>query len=216
MSRAGVPAQGRPGRARRLAIFYIVCWAFFLGAQLLLGLRDEWYYRRGRLQDRELTLADFALTGAEPTGPLSLVTATEDAQMLYAPAGQEIRSLTVRCTFSADPGEVVLFYRTDPSRDFGTDQMLKGTEENGAYTFVLPRGVRKVRLDPGAAPSLTVTFSELRVNAYSHAACFRFQPAEFYWLFWVPGVLWGLGDTAVAGVRWLRRRAAAAKNGGAT
>lgn len=194
--------------AGRLAAWYALSIVLVLTIQSLFALYDGLLFLTGKLESRSLTLEDFVPVDAEILDEMTMVNASNDTQLLYAPLGKEIRSLSVRCSFSLDPGEFVLFYQKDADGGFSIDKQIYASWDahSDSYFFLLPRGVKKIRLDTGVEPSITVRFDAIDINRCRFNDLFRFSRTEAFYLLILPGVLYGLGATAGEFWRYLRSR----------
>lgn len=122
--------------------------------------------RQGTLTEQSLSTADFRLVNAHAGPSDTVVSDTEDPQMLYTlPQGQRAESLTMAVTYDHYPYEKCLYYAAE-GQDFSPDRRVWPVENaDGSFTFLLPRGARVLRLDPGSSTDLHMTFSSLVLNA---------------------------------------------------
>lgn len=141
----------------------------------------------GLRQPRALTLADFEAVGTQQLDETTLVTATDDAQLHLPFAGAH--SLWVRCEFSLDPGEFVLFYQNRAGAEFSAGKMLHAQRYGDWYVFTPPAGTQKIRLDLGVYPSITVHFDEIVLDRYTG---FSLDTGALVWAALLPGTLCAL------------------------
>lgn len=187
------------------ALCYALALAGTLCADTVRLAVDAMDRANGTLTARELSLADFTLVNAHAEGEGVLVSENEDPQMRYAlPEGGRLDSLTVAISYDRYPYERCLYYTTRPGEEFGQNKRVWATENaDGSLTFQLPRGVRAIRLDPGSASGLHMTFSRLTLNAPRTAADY-FLPSGGGWF-----ALLVLPAFAAAVLQWLAELCAA-------
>lgn len=165
--RCGAPADLLAKKKWLLPVLlYTAVWLMALAAALCLMVMDAADRKNGALAEEELTLADFALFNAHAESDTLLVADTEDPQLHYTvPTGKKLHSLTLAVEYDRYPGERCLYYITGPEQAFGQDRRVWPQENaDGSVSFILPRGVTAVRLDPGSTAGLTVTFNAVTAN----------------------------------------------------
>lgn len=151
----------------------------------------------GLWREQALCPADFTGVGIEVVDDATLETATDDAQLHYTADG--MHSLWVRCSFSTDPGEFVLFYQNRMEAEFDARKELYARRYGDWYVFPLPAGTRKIRLDLGVLPSVKVHFDEIILNRRTPP---MLDTEALVWAAVLPGLLFEVLD-------WLLELAAA-------
>ncbi len=137
----------------------------YLAAALLVlaaTLADPLLMAVGVLPERELTLADFTQVDIETVDASTIITASNDAQLILEGGG--IRTLWVRCVFGSSPGEFVAFYETRPDAPFSARKMVWARQYGDWYVFRLPYGTTRLRLDPAGWGGVAVRFDEIVLN----------------------------------------------------
>ena len=172
---------------KSLALCYAVIILATLIIQGALGLGRYYMYKSGQIWEKQLTLNDFTQIGTELVDPMQIITATDDAQLIYTDKG--VNNLYIKCDFSIYPGEFVLFYANDVEDGFSTAKMLYAKRYGDYYVFRLPFGTEKVRVDLGIFPSVTINFDEIIVNKYSFNEIMRFSTAQIFWLLVIPSII---------------------------
>ncbi len=145
----------------RLVAVYILCTACFLVFHTGYGIINACGYATGKYARTNLTLDDFEIKDGEIPQDMILINRSDDTQLIYT---GDVRNLTVRCTFSENPGEFICFYNKSGDYAFGTDKMEYAKVYDGGYVFEFPLGTKQIRLDTGIFPSTTTVFEEITVN----------------------------------------------------
>lgn len=162
-------------------------------AVLAATFADPLLYALGALRQRELTLKDFDPVDIKFVSDTTVITTTNDSQLLLSGGG--MRSLWVRCLFSADPGEFVAFYQNDATSPFGTHKMVYAEQHGDWYAFPLPYGTTRLRLDLGGYAGVAVRFDEIVLNR-------RMPPvlstAALFWGAILPGLVYTVLDWLVS------------------
>lgn len=127
---------------------------------------------------------DFDAIQIEYINSLQVVTDGDDSQLIMNTLPCKVKNVWVDMQFSVDPGEIVLFYKTNETQDWSSSRVIYAELRDGYYYFNLSTvQATALRLDLGIFPSVTVTFHDI---IYNH----RFTFAEFFALtsvniFWV-------------------------------
>ncbi len=162
------PLYGRLKEKRWLlpAVLYALTWLVALAAALGLLMMDTMYRKNGVLATENLQLSDFSLYNVHTEYGTKLTADTEDPQLHYTvPEGKRLQSLTIAVEYDRYPGERCLYYVTGPEQAFGQDRRVWPQENaDGSVTFVLPRGVTAVRLDPGSTAGLGMDIKSITTN----------------------------------------------------
>lgn len=183
-----LPSQKMQG-AQGLAFCYVVCVALFLLYKLCCGMWLFAGFQSGKYTQRSLTLHDFAQYGVEQLDDMTMVNATEDAQLWLT---GDVCNLYVDCSFSYSPGEFLVFYAYREDGGFRSDRCVRGRKMGDYYIFELPIGVKQIRMDTGVSPSITVSFREILVNRYTFNTVMRFSTKNLFYLLTVPCILYGI------------------------
>lgn len=149
------------GPLSRLVFIYILCAVCFLAFHLVYGIINVYGYATGKYAENNLTLNDFEIKDGEMVNTVTLINGSDDTQLIYT---GKIRNLTVKCTFSENPGEFVCFYNKTGDYVFGTDKMEYARIYDGYYIFDFPVGTKQIRLDTGIFSSTTTVFEEITIN----------------------------------------------------
>ncbi len=128
-------------------------------AVLAVWAGEPLLYRLGAIRPQTLSLADFTPVDVERIDSETLITTSDDSQLWLTGSG--MHSLWVRCTFSDPPGEFVAFYQNRADAPFTARKAAYARQYGDWYVFALPAGTRKLRLDLGIFPSVTVHFDEI-------------------------------------------------------
>ncbi len=145
-------------------------------------------------ESKPLHIQDFDPVGVEIVDDTTVITTTEDSQLIYT---GNVRNIKIKCEFLQNPGEFVSFYNTKANGSFGMHQMLYAKMKDGYYIFEYPLGTRQVRIDLGVVPSVTVRISEIQLNDKNLAQMLGYTNSELFYLFTVPFVVFLLLDTAL-------------------
>lgn len=158
----------------------------------------------GRFAAKDLTVSDFEAVGAMPAGYQTVLTTTDDDQLIY---DGPVRELDIIFISSQDPGEMVAFYTHKPNGEFGTDRMVYAQKYGDGYRFVFPDSTCRVRLDLGVYPDVWFDFLEIRINPDGWQNLFRFGTKDlFYGLVCPPVVLFLALALCDAAADWPRHR----------
>lgn len=173
-------------RKRILLTLYLVAAALLLAA----AAADPLLYRLAGLRETALTVADFTPVDTEVVDDHTVITTSGDSQLLLQ--ADNIRDLWVHCTFLQDPGEFVAFYQSDPDAPFSAKkQVYARYGGEGWYVFPVPYGTRKLRLDLGVEPSITVQLHEMCMN---RPPAVHLPTAALVWAALLPGLLFAVAD----------------------
>lgn len=179
--------QGMKG----LVLCYAVCVGLFLIFKLCMGLWIFCRFQNGTYTQRSLTLNDFEPYGVEQLDEMTMINATDDAQLWLT---ENVYNLYVDCSFSYDPGEFIVFYSNRTDGAFSAERCLRGRLYGKYYVFEFPAGTKQIRMDTGIHPSITVSFGEILVNRYTFNTVMRFSTEELFYLLIVPGLIYGIWD----------------------
>ena len=148
------------------AVLYALTGLAALAVALGMLLTDAAHRKSGVLPTEMLVLSDFVLYNAYTEDGARLVAENEDPQLHYTvPTGKRLQSLTLAVEYDRYPGERCLYYVTGPEQAFGQDRRVWPQENaDGSVTFVLPRGVTAVRLDPGSTVGLVMKTEAITAN----------------------------------------------------
>ncbi len=138
-----------------------------IGAISIFGLTNE-----------SLAVDDFDLVTLEVVDEDTVITETGDSQMHLS---SDALNLYVKCDFSYDPGEFVVFYQNDLDKDFSADKIVYSRNEGDYYVFNLPFGTKKIRLDIGIFASVTVDFDEITLNKLTPVTLFRLSTSSIFY-----------------------------------
>ena len=93
-----------------------LCYALFFAASVLLCLasfaEDAFQRAVGNVVPAQLDVNGFALTDMQQEQPGVFTSTSPDPRMVLEPSPAYVRTVTVDCTFSKDPGEFCIFYKT--------------------------------------------------------------------------------------------------------
>ena len=174
---------------------YLLTLALALIFHLCVGLLNLLAYQTGYYEEKHLRIDDFQQVGLERADEITLITATDDAQLLYQ---GNVRSLRFTCEFLQNPGEFISFYGTARRSGFAADRIVQAKlQHNGDYLFTYPLGTRNVRVDLGVVPSVTVRISEIVLNEKTPQQMLHLSVGELFWLFVLPAVAFLLVDTVI-------------------
>lgn len=182
--------------ARLLAVLYALTAAAVVVLHLIYGAGIA---LSGRFAAKDLSVADFEVVGAMPVGYQTVLTTTDDDQLIY---DGPVRELDIVFASSQDPGELVAFYTHKANGGFGTDRMVYAQKYGDGYRFIFPDSTCRVRLDLGVYPEVWFDFFEIKINPTGWQNLFRFGTKDlFYGLVCPPVVLFlalALCDAAAA------------------
>ncbi len=171
---------------------YLLALAAAILFHFLTGIINLVAYQTNLYESRLLKLQDFDPTGIEIVDDATMITETDDSQLIYT---GNVRNIKIKCEFLQDPGEFVSFYNTKANGSFGIQQMMHAKIEDGYYVFEYPFGTRQVRIDFGIVPSVMIRVSEIQLNDKTPAQMLGYTNGELFYLFTVPLVLFLLLDT---------------------
>lgn len=171
---------------------YLLSLAVMLVFHLLMGITHLIAYQTNFYESRSLALTDFEPVGIEQVDDETIITQTDDSQLIYT---GNIRSIKIKCEFLQNPGEFVSFYNKKANGAFGGKQMMYAKMQDGYYVFNYPLGTRQARIDFGVIPSVTVHISEILLNDKDPAQMLGYSNGELFYLFTVPLVVFLLLDT---------------------
>lgn len=172
-----------------LMLCYAVCVILFMIFKLGTGLWIYCGFQSGKYIPRSLTLNDFEQHGVEQLDDMTMVNATDDAQLWLT---GKVYNLYVDCSFSCDPGEFLVFYSDRTDGTFSAERCVRGKLFGRYYVFEFPAGTNQIRMDTGIHPSITVFFREILVNKYTFNTVMRFSTEELFYLLIVPCLLYGI------------------------
>ena len=93
-----------------------LCYALFFSASVLVCLasfaEDAFQRAVGNVVPAQLDVNGFALTDMQQEQPGVFTSTSPDPRMVLEPSPAYVRTVTVDCTFSKDPGEFCIFYKT--------------------------------------------------------------------------------------------------------
>lgn len=185
-----------------LMVFYVACAVLFLLYKLGMGLVVFFDFQSGKYIQQSLTLNDFEQYGVEQIDDMTMINATDDTQLWLT---GNLYNLYIDCSFSYDPGEFIVFYAFGENDGFSPKRCVRGRLMDGYYRFDFPAGTKKIRMDTGIHPSITVSFREILVNKETFNTVMRFSTEDLFYLLIVPGILYALWDLA-AKLPWVKRR----------
>lgn len=174
---------------KALLLFYAVLSGLTVAVCLALALFAFIAGKAGYFQRKALNLNDFEQIGVEQLSDMSLVNATEDTQLIYK---NNAYNLYVKCTFSYEPGEFILFYSKSPEGGFGINNMTYARKQGDYYVFNMPFNTKSFRLDTGIHPSITVKFEEIILNETGFFDLFRINTGTLFYLLVIPPILYGI------------------------
>ena len=97
-----------------------LCYALFFAASVLVCLasfaEDAFQRAVGNVVPAQLDVNGFALTDMQQEQPGVFTSTSPDPRMVLEPSPAYVRTVTVDCTFSKDPGEFCIFYKTSPQQ----------------------------------------------------------------------------------------------------
>jgi hypothetical protein len=173
---AWLTAPLRSRMALVLAV-YLLAWAAALVCTVVQLTADTIAHSTGTLREQRLELAELQPVNAYVEENV-LVSENEDPQLLYTvPAGTQLKTLRFAAAYDKAPYERCLYYTTEENGAFSGSRRVWPVENaDGSLTFMLPRGVRAVRLDPGSRTDLHVAVQEIVLNEERGALTY-FTPA---------------------------------------
>lgn len=180
-----------------LCVCYGIVVAFIIVAHLAPGAFDEILYLTGGLKEKSLSLNDFTHVDVEQISDMEMINASGDTQLHFSD-NEQIRNLHIKCTFSSDPGEFVLFYANNAQQGFGTNKQLYAKIVGDEYVFTLPRGAKAIRIDTGVEPSVTVNFDYITLNKHSFNNSMRFSTATIFNMLILPALLYAILNVLLA------------------
>lgn len=145
-----------------------------------------------------LDLDDFDLIDMVRIGENTVVTTSSDAQMLLKSVPEECVSLKYRAEYSNDSGAIEIFYSRG-QEDFSIRRRLWPSRVAGdTFVCALPRGtIGRLRLDPTLLAGVTITFSEIVLNApRSFFSYFAVSRTQVFWFLILPAL-------AASALQWL-------------
>ncbi len=177
---------------KNLKHFYIGFIIFSLIIHSIYGLFNLYGFKTGKYVQKSLTVKDFQIVGAETSSDNTLITTTDDAQLILT---GDVKSITIKCEFSQDPGEFVSFYNKSADNAFSAQKMLYAKFIDGYYVFEYPFGTKQIRIDAGVFPSITVDFDEIIINKPTVQTVWGSITSQLFYCLVVPPVLFLLTDT---------------------
>ena len=175
----------------------VLALVFHLGA----GLVSLLAYQTGYYEEKHLSIDDFMLVGLERVDDVTLITETDDAQLLYP---GNVRSLRFTCEFLQNPGEFISFYGTVRRPAFSPGRMLYAQQRDDTYLFTYPPLTNTVRVDLGVVPSVTVRITDILLNEKTPRQMLHLSTGELFWLFVLPLAGFLLVDTSIG--LWMARK----------
>lgn len=177
---------------KSLCIIYII----FISVVLIICFGNETInrknYQKGIYKHEDISLTNFEFVDVEMVNDYSLITKTDDAQIIYK---GDISNIAINCEFSQNPGEFVSFYAKDENDEFNPKNMIYAKKLNDKYIFSYPQGTQKIRLDLGIHPSITIDFKEIEINNPKLSLTYqKFTSILFYTLI-VPPAIFSILDT---------------------
>ena len=117
--------------------------------------------KSGKFSEKYLTVKDFSSEQLEILDDMNVINSGDDGKLIYS---GDVRTFSVKCEFSYNPGEFVSFYNNDNSGVFSAQKMIYAKLIDGYYVFEYPLGTKQVRIDTGVSPSIHVSFDEIILN----------------------------------------------------
>ncbi len=173
---------------------YLLALVITFTFHLFMGIAHLAAFQFSIYESRLLNLQDFNPVGIEIIDDATIITTTDDSQMIYT---GNVRNIKIKCEFLQSPGEFVSFYNTKADGSFGMHQMMHAKIEDGYYVFEYPLGTRQIRIDFGVVPSVTVRISEIQLNDKDPAQMLGYTNGELFYLFTVPFIVFLSVDTAL-------------------
>ncbi len=143
----------------------------------------------GSLKQQNLNIADFEAIGIELIDENTLVTITDDAQLIYENKGN-VKNLSFKVETSADPGEWVLFYQNNENAGYSIEKMVYAKQVGDMYVFEMPANTIKIRFDLGVIPSNTMEFESIQINTFSFINITNIGTETLFYAFILPLVLY--------------------------
>ena len=92
-----------------------LCYVLFFAASVLVCLagfaEDAFQRAMGNVVPAQLDVNSFSLIDTRQTQPGTFTSTSPDPRMVLEPSPAYVRTVTVDCTFSKDPGEFCIFYK---------------------------------------------------------------------------------------------------------
>ena len=176
---------------RLIALCYVLFFAVSVLVCLASFAEDAFQRAIGNVVPAQLDVNSFSLIDTQQTQPDTFISTSPDPRMVLEPSPAYVRTVTVDCTFSKDPGEFCIFYKTSPQQEEydATRRAWGYRQADGSYTFTLPKGrIYGLRLDPGIFTNLAFEVHSITINA----------PRSFFSWF-APSLGAGAGGGAAAG-----------------
>lgn len=103
------------------------------------------------------------------------VSENEDPKLIFEGIGHGVRYVRLNATFTADPGELDLFYTTKPGQGFSVQKRVIGAPQaDGTYLYTLPpfTTVQALRIDLGTKRDNGITVADVQLDPALPAAHF--------------------------------------------
>lgn len=174
---------------RLIALCYVLFFAVSVLVCLASFAEDAFQRAIGNVVPAQLDVNSFSLIDTQQTQPDTFISTSPDPRMVLEPSPAYVRTVTVDCTFSKDPGEFCIFHKTSPQQEEydATRRAWGYRQADGSYTFTLPKGrIYGLRLDPGIFTNLAFEVHSITINA----------PRSFFSWF-APSPVWVLGQAVV-------------------
>ena len=188
--------------AKALGLTYIMCICLALFVNMVAGAVN-FALASTVYGEKQLTVDDFQLVGAEYVDSMTIINATNDTQMIYS---GNIKKLAVKCSFSRTPGEYVCFYNSKNDGSFGTHKMRHAKMYGDWYIFEFPYGTQQIRMDTGVEPSITVKFDSIILNSFTLADILAVSTAELFSLLVIPPAIYFGFDTFIRFIEEIKRK----------
>jgi hypothetical protein len=149
--------RGRAVLATALYGLYALVW-------LVAALAHLWGDAARTPLSLEMAAAETRDMMRQPDG--TFLTSGVDPQFIFRDIDAEVRLVRLLASFSAEPGELELFYTRAGDAGFSAGKRVIGVPQNdGSVLYALPAGaVADLRLDPGTRSANTVAAVSLQLN----------------------------------------------------
>lgn len=179
---------------KRPLFMVLACYVGYATALLLwhafLWAGDAAAYGNGKLAERQLTAADFDLSGMVEQDSGALLTTDADPQMIWR--GEEaVDDMVLRLSFSRVPEETVVFAKKTREEDYSlAGQVFGQRQTDGSVLYDFPAGTRCFRIDPDIYAGNEIRIQEITINRrrpfYTY---FLLSGKEVFWAILTPGLL---------------------------
>ena len=153
--------------ARLIALCAVLLCVLWLGKNLFAFGAETAARASGKMQTVTLSAEDFFLSGIAKTDS-GYITTDGDPQLILE-GDMKISRITLNCTFSVTPGEMVVYYSEKDGQGYSSAKrywFYADSENLDSYTASIPmKNLKSIRIDPTTVAGNTMTIDSIVLNS---------------------------------------------------